>query len=50
MNGEQSRRRVAWRDVGLRGVVLVPLAVGALCGVTQLLVLFCVLAFLLLPL
>lgn len=50
MGGQQSKRQIRWRDVGLRGVVLVPLAVGALCGVTQLLILFCVLAFLMLPL
>jgi hypothetical protein len=50
MAGQGSDQRTRLRDIGLRGVVLVPLAVGALCGVTQLLILFCVLAFLMLPL
>ena len=38
-----------WWGVGLRGIVLLPLAVGALVGVTQALILLCVLALVLMP-
>jgi len=44
------RQKRNWRAVGLRGVILLPLAVGALLGITQALILLFVLAFLLLPL
>jgi hypothetical protein len=49
---EESMRRQMrnWRDVGLRGVILLPLVVGALLGITQALILLCVAAFLLLSL
>ena len=50
MNGEKPQRRMNWRDAGLRGIIMLPLVVGALLGVTQALVLLCVLMFLLLPL
>jgi hypothetical protein len=50
MDGQTARKPMNWRDVTLRGVILLPFAVGALLGITQALILLCVLAFLLLPL
>lgn len=50
MEGQQPAQQMGWRGVGLRGIILLPLVLGALLGVTQALVLLCVLAFLLLPL
>ncbi len=50
MDERKANQEMRWRDAGLRGIILLPLAVGALLGVTQAVILFCVLAFLLLPL
>ena len=50
MEEPTQRQKRNWRAVGLRGVILLPLVVGAFLGITQALILLCVLAFLLLPL
>jgi hypothetical protein len=50
MEGQKPRQQMHWWGVSLRGIILLPLAVGALLGVTQALILLCVLLFLLLPL
>jgi hypothetical protein len=50
MNMQKADRQIHWRGIGLRGMILLPFAVGALLGVTQAVILLFVLAFLLLPL
>jgi hypothetical protein len=50
METGKRRRQTNWPGIGLRGLLLLPLLVGALLGATQALVLLCVLAFILLPL
>jgi hypothetical protein len=50
MNRGTVGQQMDWRGVGLRGIVLLPLAVGTLLGVTQALILLCVLALVLIPL
>jgi hypothetical protein len=50
MERQKPGQQMHWRGVGLRGIILLPLVIGALLGVTQALFLLCVLMFLLLPL
>ncbi len=50
MEARKRRRQTNWPGIALRGLLLLPLLVGALLGVTQALVLLCVLALILLPL
>jgi hypothetical protein len=49
MEGQNPGRQMHWWGIGLRGVILLPCVIGALLGVTQALVLLCVLLLLLLP-
>lgn len=50
MEGREPGQPMHWRGIWLRGIILLPVVMGALLGVTQALILLCVLAFLLLPL
>lgn len=47
--GKMYRHR-DWRGIGMKGMILLPLALGALLGVTQALILLCVVAFIFAPL
>jgi hypothetical protein len=49
MDGRSVQRQLNRRSVGLLGIVVLPLVVGALQGMMQALIVLCVLAFLLAP-